>query len=63
MGIALSRIRMSPEQQKEYERGEHDERNAAIRENAITQVSVKQAVRLRGRTMMLPTAAAKTGGL
>ena len=34
VGIALSRIRMSPEQQKEYERGEHDERNAAIREKA-----------------------------
>ena len=34
VGIALSRIRMSPEQQKEYERGEHDERNVAIREKA-----------------------------
>ena len=34
VGIALSRIRMSPEQLKEYERGEHDERNAAIREKA-----------------------------
>ena len=34
VGIALSRIRMSPEQQKEYERSEHDERNVAIREKA-----------------------------
>ena len=34
VGIALSRIRMSPEQRKEYERGEHDERNLAIREKA-----------------------------
>ena len=34
VGIALSRIRMSPEQQKEYERGETDERNVAIREKA-----------------------------
>ncbi|NBI09522.1 hypothetical protein D1641_05730 [Colidextribacter sp. OB.20] len=34
VGIALSRIRMSPEQQKEYERGERDERNVAIREKA-----------------------------
>ena len=34
VGIALSRIRLSPEQQKEYERGEHDERNVAIREKA-----------------------------
>ncbi|RKI70185.1 hypothetical protein D7V91_04265 [bacterium 1xD42-67] len=34
VGIALSRIRMSSEQQKEYERGEHDERNVAIREKA-----------------------------
>lgn len=34
VGIALSRIRMSPEQQKEYERGEKDERNVAIREKA-----------------------------
>ena len=34
VGIALSRIRMSPEQQKEYERGEHDERNVSIREKA-----------------------------
>ena len=34
VGIALSRIRVSPEQQKEYERGEHDERNVAIREKA-----------------------------
>lgn len=32
--IALSRIQMSPEQRKEYERGEHDERNLAIREKA-----------------------------
>ena len=34
VGIALSRIRLSPEQQKEYERGETDERNVAIREKA-----------------------------
>ena len=34
VGIALSRIRMSPEQLKEYERGERDERNVAIREKA-----------------------------
>ena len=34
VGIALSRIRMSPEEQKEYERSEHDERNVAIREKA-----------------------------
>ena len=34
VGIALSRIHSSPEQQKEYERGERDERNAAIREKA-----------------------------
>ena len=34
VGIALSRIHRSPEQQKEYERGEHDERNVAIREKA-----------------------------
>lgn len=34
VGIALSRIRRSPEQQKEYERGEHDERNVAIQEKA-----------------------------
>ena len=34
VGIAFSRIRMSPEQQKEYERGETDERNVAIREKA-----------------------------
>ena len=34
VGIALSRIRMSPEQQKEYERSETDERNVAIREKA-----------------------------
>ena len=34
VGIALSRIRMSPERQKEYERSEHDERNVAIREKA-----------------------------
>ena len=34
VGIALSRIWLSPEQQKEYERGEHDERNVAIREKA-----------------------------
>ena len=34
VGIALSRVRTSPEQQKEYERGETDERNVAIREKA-----------------------------
>ena len=34
VGIALSRIQMSPEQQKEYERGERDERNVSIREKA-----------------------------
>ncbi len=34
VGIALSRIRMSPEQLKEYERGERDERNVSIREKA-----------------------------
>ena len=34
VGIALSRIRLSPEQQKEYERSETDERNVAIREKA-----------------------------
>ena len=34
VGIALSLIRLTPEQQKEYERGEHDERNVAIREKA-----------------------------
>ena len=34
VGIALSRIRMSTEQLKEYERGERDERNVAIREKA-----------------------------
>ena len=34
VGIALSCIHRSPEQQKEYERGEHDERNVAIREKA-----------------------------
>ena len=33
--IALSRIQMSPEQRKEYERGEHDERNLAIRAQAV----------------------------
>lgn len=34
IALALSRTRMSPEQQKEYERGERDERNAAVREKA-----------------------------
>lgn len=34
VGIALSRIRLSPERQKEYERSETDERNVAIREKA-----------------------------
>lgn len=34
VGIALSRIRMTPEQIKEMERGEQDERNIAIREKA-----------------------------
>lgn len=34
VGIALSRIRMTPEAQKEMERGERDERNMAIREKA-----------------------------
>ena len=34
VGIALSRIHLSPEIQKEYERSETDERNIAIREKA-----------------------------
>jgi len=34
VGIALSRIHLSPESQKEYERSETDERNIAIREKA-----------------------------
>ena len=34
VGIALSLIHLSPEQQKEYERSETDERNIAIREKA-----------------------------
>ena len=34
VGIVLSRIRLSPERQKEYERSETDERNVAIREKA-----------------------------
>ena len=34
VGIALSRIRMSPQAQKELERGERDERNISIREKA-----------------------------
>ena len=34
VGIALSLIHRSPEQQKEYERGDHDERNVALREKA-----------------------------
>ena len=34
VGIALSRIHVSPELLKEYERGEKDERNVAIREKA-----------------------------